>query len=77
MKSNNLPDPDGKEVLLHFCDDGLYYVIAAMNKEDETVKSLGDDVADAGVFNLIRAEPQSFMRKLMDDSRPSYIRDEG
>jgi len=39
-----------------------------MNKEDGTVKSLGDHVADTRVFYLIRAEPLSFMRKLMDDN---------
>ncbi len=69
MKSSYLPDPVGKKVL--YCYDGVYYVIAAMNKEDGTVKSLGDHVADARVFNLIRAEPLSFMRKLMDDN-PSF-----
>ena len=65
-KSNYLPDPDGKKVLYRY--DGVYYVIAAMSKEDGTVKSLGDHVADARVFYLIRAEPLSFMRKLMDDN---------
>ena len=65
-KSNYLPDPDGKKVLYRY--DGVYYVIAAINKEDGTVKSLGDHVADARVFYLIRAEPLSFMRKLMDDN---------
>jgi hypothetical protein len=56
MKSSYLPDPDRKKVL--YCYDGVYYVIAAMNKEDGTVKSLGDHVADARVFYLI----------LMDDN---------
>jgi hypothetical protein len=48
MKSSYLPDPDGKKVL--YCYNGVYYVIAAINKEDGTVKSLGDHVADARVF---------------------------
>jgi hypothetical protein len=65
MKSNDLSDPDGKKVL--YCYNGVYFVVAAMKKEDGTVKSMGDDVSDARVFNLIRAEPLSFMRKLMDD----------
>lgn len=66
MKSNYLPVPDGKKVLYRY--DGVYYIIAAMNKEDGVVKSLGDHVADARVFYLIRAEPLSFMRNLMDDN---------
>ncbi|KAI2508592.1 SAD/SRA domain [Fragilaria crotonensis] len=66
MKSNYFPDSDGKKVLYRY--DGVYYIVAAVNKEDGAVKSLGDHVADARVFYLIRAEPLSFMRNLMDDN---------
>ena len=64
MKSYYLPDPDGEKLLYRY--DGVDSSIAAMNKDDGVVKSLGNIVEDARVFYLIGAEPLSSMRKLLD-----------
>jgi alkylated DNA repair dioxygenase AlkB len=68
LKSDFLPHADGNKVLYRY--DGVYYVIAAMDKEHHnTIVPRGGHVMDARVFYLIRAEPQASMRKLMEEHR--------
>ncbi len=65
LKSDYLPYDDGKMVLYWY--DGVYYVIAAMNKGDNTVTAHAGHIKDARVFYLNREEPQASMRNLMEE----------
>ena len=64
-KSNYFPSPNGNKVVYRY--DGIYYVVATIDKKNDEIVGLGGVVVDARVFFLVRAEPCILMQQLITD----------
>jgi len=61
-KGKYFPIPSENKVVYRY--DGIYYVVATINKKNGEFVGIGGEVVDARVFFLVRMEPSVIMQRL-------------